>query len=221
MKFQLLLCAFLAAAPVFAADRDFLTSDEADQIREAQDPNLRMKLYVHFAKQRLDQVKQLLAKEKAGRSALIHDLLEDYTNIIDAIDTVSDDALKHRKDLTAGMTVVHDGEKPLLADLQKIQDSNPKDLGRYEFVLKQAIDGTADSIELAGADLGKRSAEALAKEDKEKKDRAAMATPTEEKEKKAEAEKQANDPAARRKPPTLYKPGEKPADQQNPQQSPK
>ena len=205
MKFQLLLCAFLAAAAVFAADRDFLTSDEADQIREAQDPNLRMKLYIHFARQRLDQVKQLLAKEKPGRSALIHDLLEDYGNIIDAIDTVSDDALKRRKDLTAGMTVVRDGEKPMLAELQKIQDSNPKDLGRYEFVLKQAIDSTADSIELAGADLGKRSAEALAKEDKEKK---------------AEAEKQATDPA-RRKPPTLYRPGEKPADQQNDQQNPK
>jgi len=220
MKFQLLLCAFLAAAAVFAADRDFLTSDEADQIREAQDPNLRMKLYIHFARQRLDQVKQLLAKEKPGRSALIHDLLEDYGNIIDAIDTVSDDALKRRKDLTAGMTVVRDGEKPMLAELQKIQYSNPKDLGRYEFVLKQAIDSTADSIELAGADLGKRSAEALAKEDKEKKDRAAMATPAEEKEKKAEAEKQATDPA-RRKPPTLYRPGEKPADQQNDQQNPK
>jgi hypothetical protein len=215
MKFRWLLCALLAAAPLLAADRDFLTSDEADQIREAQDPNLRVKLYLHFAKQRLDQVKQLMAKDKPGRSALIHDLLDDYSNIIDAIDTVSDDALQRKKDLAAGMASVREGEKPMLAELQKIQDSNPKDLERYEFVLKQAIDATGDSLELASSDLGKRAAEVQAKEQQEKKTREALATPEEEKAKKAEAQKEASDPA-RRKPPTLYKPGEKPPDSTDP-----
>jgi len=207
-----LLIALLAALPLLA-DRDFLTSYESDQIREAQDPNLRVQLYIHFAKQRLDQVKQLLAKEKAGRSGLIHDLLEDYNNIIEAIDTVSDDALKRKKNLEKGMELVRAGEKPMLGDLQKIQDSNPKDLARFEFVLKQAIDTTADSLELAGKDLGERTSEVTAKDREEKKQREAMATASEVKEKEAEAKKDATDPK-RRKPPTLYKPGEKPPDTQ-------
>jgi hypothetical protein len=211
MKFRFVIYAMLAAGAMLAADRDFLTSDEADQIREAQDPNIRVQLYMKFAKQRLDQVKQLIAKDKPGRSALIHDLLDDYSNIIDAIDTVAEDSLKRKKGLDVGMAKVRDTEKTMLADLQKIKDSSPRDLERYDFVLKAAIDSTEQSIEASG-DLGKRATDVLAKEKKEKEERQAMATPSELKQKAEEAKKEASDPK-RRKPPTLYKPGEKPADE--------
>jgi hypothetical protein len=215
MKFRFLICLLVAAAPL-VADRDFLTSDEADQIRDAQDPNLRVTLYLHFAKQRLDQVKQLLSKDKPGRSGLIHDLLDDYSNIIDAIDTVADDALTRKINLDLGMAKVRAGEKPMLADLEKIEETSPKDLERYEFVLKAAIDSTNESME-ASKDLGQRATEVLAKEKQEKEAREAMATPEEKKAKADEASKDTVDPN-RRKPPTLYKPGEKPSDQDNSKQ---
>src|SRR6266481_4665323 len=103
---------FCAAS--LAQERDFLTADEADQIREAQDPNERMKLYIHFARQRLDLLQQMVSKEKAGRSALIHDTLEDYTKIIEAIDTVADDALKRKQNIAIGMAEVAAAEKEMV-----------------------------------------------------------------------------------------------------------
>ena len=197
----------------FAQQRDFLTADEIDQIREAQEPTARLTLYIHFAKQRIAQVQQLMGKEKAGRSALIHDALEDYTHIIEAIDTVADDALRRKLVIDVGMKAVADFEKETLATLNKIEESNAKDLPRFEFALKAAIDTTSDSEELSQEDLKTLATDRAAKDTKEKEEKQA-AMGTKEKEEKKIAEKTADDGKPKRKPPTLYKPGEKPPDKQ-------
>jgi hypothetical protein len=204
----LFLFAFLALP--LAAERDFLTADEADQIREtAQDPNLRLKLYVHFAKQRLDLVKSMLSKDKAGRSILVHDALDDYAHIIDALDDVVDDALKHKADLKVGLGLVQNGEAQMLADLEKIREANPKDVGRYEFTLKQAIETTSDSLDLSKQDLGKRTADVEAKDEREKKELESMSQTKDVDEKKAAEKKEASEAQKKRKVPTLRRPGEK------------
>ena len=211
MKHWLLLLLLLGVGPLFA-ERDFLTADETDQVRVAQDPNERLKLYVHFAKQRLNLAQSVLSKEKAGRSILAHDALEDYTQVIDAIDTVSDDALKRKIDIKEGMYAVGAGEKEMLQALEKIQESQPKDLARYEFALKQAIESTRDSLDLSQQDLSARSAEVQAKEEKEKKQLESMMSSTDLAAKKAEEKKEAQAEEKKRKAPTLYRKGEKKAE---------
>jgi hypothetical protein len=213
---RLVLAGLLALLPCLAQERDFLTADETDQVREAQDPNDRLKLYVHFAKQRLDLLQQLLKKEKAGRSALIHDTLEDYTHIIEAIDTVADDALRRKLAIDIGIAAVTSAEKEMLDSLNKIDAIEAKDRPRYDFALKTAIETTQDSAELSAEDLKQRATEVATKEAKDKKEIESMTAtvPKPGEEKKPEQKAEAVDPGKpKRKAPTLMRKGEAPPNQ--------
>ena len=206
---MLLVPLALLALPLAAQQRDFLTPDEADQLREVQEPNERLKLYSKWALLRLDQIEQMVASTKAGRATFIHNLLEDYGHIIEAMDTVADDALRRKLTIDIGITALTTAEKDMMARLEKIRDSKPKDFARYEFVLTDAIETTQDSLELNEADLPGRAAAIAAKDKKEQEERRATMTPAEAAERKAEEKKDAK---PTRKPPTLMRPGEKPPD---------
>ncbi len=202
-----------AGLPARAQQRDFLTQAEIDQLRVAQEPNDRLKVYTQFARIRVDQLNQLVFQnEKAGRSALIHDLLEDYQQVIEAIDTVADDALSRRKPIDLGIAAVSSSEREMLAALKKIGESKPKDAARYQFALDEAIHATEDSLELNEQDLTKRTADVAAREKREKAEREASMTPAEAAERKAEDRKNAAQTQNKKKPPTLLRPGEKPPD---------
>ncbi len=208
-----LLWCLILAVPVAAQQRDFLTADEIDQVREsAQDPNLRLQLYAKFARARVDLVKNLLSKEKAGRSVMVHDALEEYAKILDAMDDVADEAAAKKTDIGKGMSAIVNAEKAMLPELQKIQDNPPKDLDRYAFSLKTAIETTSDSLELAQEDLGKRGSDVEARDAKEKAEIESSMTPKEKAAKKAEDKKAEADQQQQRKAPTLMRPGEKKQD---------
>jgi hypothetical protein len=203
--------ALCAAGLALAQDRDFLSPSEVDQVREAQDPNARLLLYVRFARERVDLLEQYLTKDKAGRSIFIHNTLEDYNKIIEAIDSVSDDALRRNQPIDKGLLAVSAAEKEFLDKLNKIQESEPRDIERYKFVLEAAVDATSDSRELSVQDSKKRGAELSAGDAKEKKEREAMMPSKEVADRNKDTQKE---DGKKKKVPTLYRPGEKP---QNPQ----
>ncbi len=199
MKAHAILLCFALALPLAAAERDFLTADEADQIRMTQEPNERLQLYVHFAQQRLDLLKQMFASKKPGRSALIHDMLEDYSKVIEAIDTVTDDALQRKVTVDVGVAAVARAEKQMLPVLKKFEESRPTDYSRYEFSLKQAIETTTDSLELSEEDLKGRSTKVLTKAEREKQEIESTMRPEDLKQQKAEEKKAAEAEAADQK----------------------
>jgi hypothetical protein len=204
MKTWAAVICLLASWPCLA-QRDFLRADEIDLLREAQDPNIRLPLYVRFAKERVSLIQQYASKEKAGRATLIRETHEDYTKIIDAIDTVTDDALRRGKAVELGLGFVSSGERDMLGALRKLAKSAPSDMAIYKFSLDQAIGATSDSLDLALDDLGSRSADLKANDDKERKAREAVSSPEQTAAKQAQEKKDAE---SQKKVPTLRRPGE-------------
>ncbi|HZI55859.1 MAG TPA: hypothetical protein VFF39_03745, partial [Verrucomicrobiae bacterium] len=80
--FMLLLLSLAASA----RKRDPLTEAEADQLREvAIEPYKRIKLLIKFTEARLASIDQVRVDPKLGndRGRQIHDLLEDFTSLVD------------------------------------------------------------------------------------------------------------------------------------------
>jgi hypothetical protein len=208
------LSALLSFPATLRAQRDFLTPDEVDKVREAQIPADRLKLYVLFARQRMDEFEKIMAHEKKGRSVFARELLEDYTQIIEAIDTVSDDALKRKIDISLGTEAVQTAERNFAANLQKIYAASPPDLDLYEVDFKEAMATTLDSLDQAVDDTAQRAQDLSEKEQKDKEQAKAILAAEDSKGKPPAdsdgktADANADPAKPKRKPPTLLKPGE-------------
>lgn len=208
------MLALLAAAPM-AGQRDFLTADEVDQLRDAQEPDARLRLYLLFARQRVDLLEQIFGKEKTGRSLLIHDTLDQYTKLVEALDTVTDDALSHKRPVSV-LGEIAKTEHEMLTHLEKLAELHPPDVDRYRFSLDQAIDTTRDSLEANEVDLKDRIQDVEKREERIGKEREALAAP-DRGGGKVEGEKQAAEKktADQKKKPTLLRKGETIADDPN------
>jgi hypothetical protein len=157
-----------------AQRREFLRGDEVEQVREAQEPNDRLKLYALFARDRLDRIdKALVGKASEERGAVIHDLLYEYQQIIDALDDVADLAGTKRDLVRKGIDAVVRAEPDYLKRLQAIEDKNPSDRETYRFALKEAIDSTQSSLEESKKLLAKQPAPSKGELKKEEKEREA------------------------------------------------
>jgi DNA repair ATPase RecN len=169
----LLLLLLLVSSSLAGKRRDPLTDAEADQIREmALEPGKRMRLYIKFTEARLESIDQLRAdpKEAAGRGKRIHDLLEDFTALLDEINENldqyqgrplnKDDRKDYRKSLKEVVLAV-DRFDAHLRSLKNASETDPqtrREADDFRFVMQDATEALASCRDIAREYLKTESA---------------------------------------------------------------
>ena len=107
--FALVGVIFLLATTSWAdRRRDPLTDAEIAQLRDAaQDPDIRIKLFVSFARTRLNTLDQVRSDPKTpDRAQKTHDALQDFLDIYDELDDNLDTFVARKTDLRKPLQVV-------------------------------------------------------------------------------------------------------------------
>src|ERR1041385_1896296 len=161
---KIIFLLLLLSVAATARRRDPLTEAEADQLREvALDPYNRIKLMVKFTEARLEAIDHLRLdpKQAADRGKQIHDLLEDFTSLVDEINDNLDQyesrpldkdmVKKYHKALKE--LIDADGRFDIrLNALKTASETDPvtkKEAPDFRFVLQDAMDSLKSNADMA------------------------------------------------------------------------
>jgi len=142
----------LAISGLAQRQRDPLTQQEIDQLRDsAQDPDTRLKLYVVFARARLDTLEKMRADPKTKeRAQKTHDDLEDFTAVYDELNENVDTFIDRENDVRKPLKAIIEADTEFQAKLRALKSdaqTTPEELKEYDFVLTTAIETVDSSAE--------------------------------------------------------------------------
>ncbi len=155
MGMVLLLCTF--ASYGVSQKRDPLNEKEVDEMRESAEwPDKRIELMVKFARARMAAIDQLRADGKSAkdRPMQIHDLLEDFSSLLDEVDDNVNMYASHKADMRKGLMLLLEATSEWQLKLRRLKEqSPPEELEQYSFVLANATDAVSDSGDDAREEL--------------------------------------------------------------------
>lgn len=137
----------VSAAPQ-QTSQDYLSSEEADKIRDNQSPAARIKLYVSFAEDRLKkfQYEQARTAPEMDHAAILSGLLNGYSGCMNDASNEIDEAKDKQMNIHPELKLLESKGKDFLTELQKIDKAKGPNYGDYNDTLEDAIDGTKDAI---------------------------------------------------------------------------
>lgn len=143
-------CWLLLALSAFAEKHhDPLNQLEIDQLRDtAQQPVERLKLYVEFARARLQALDKARSDPKVSdRGQETHDRLRQFLDVFDELNDNIDTFADRKEDLRKALKPVIEGDSEFQSKLRALKDAagtTPQETKAYDFLLTNAIQ-TVDS----------------------------------------------------------------------------
>ena len=163
---------------------DYVSDEEEDKIREAQEPSERIELYLALAQNRLDRIEGFRSKPmdpQYDNGAYIDHLLDEYISLTDNLKNWIQDQYDRRGDMRRGLRKVLELGPKQLHDLGRIQASPDayaadyaKSLGDAKDDLTDALDGAtkalAEQVKIFG-ELKSETAQAQSEKDRTKEEK--------------------------------------------------
>ncbi len=129
--------------------RDPLNPEEVNQLRDAMvEPDQRLKLYVKFARDRMNKLEQMRTDPKTtDRARQTHDMLADFLSVYDELNDNVDMYVGRKDDIRKPLKLVIEADIEFQSKLRALKDAANADATeakQYEFLLSNAIE-TVDS----------------------------------------------------------------------------
>jgi hypothetical protein len=126
-----------------APKKEYLTTLEADKIRDAEDPSLRIKLFIDYAADRLKKFHYELGRPSSERlrSERLNSLMNAYASCVDDAAELIDLGRERQDDIRAGIKEMQKRVKEFLPQLEKLA-AEGQDLPLYKDTLVDAIEAT-------------------------------------------------------------------------------
>jgi hypothetical protein len=144
--FCLMLCTG-GSALAQREQKDYLSSLEADKIRDAETTNERVKLFLMFADDRLKKFQYELEHPSGTRHIdMLNSLLNGYGGCVDDAADLIQLGIEKQENIRAAIDLMASQSKAFLAVLEKLAAAAGPDLEEYKSNLDDAIEGTRDAM---------------------------------------------------------------------------
>jgi hypothetical protein len=181
---MLLLMVALGVTPG-AQKGDYLSDEEADKLREAQDPSQRIEVYLSLGQVRLDRIENFRNKPPDPDydiAGYLDKQFDQYIRITDELKNWMQDQYDRRGDMRSGLKKFLELGPKQLEQLRRIQQTPDPYTADYRKSLSDAVDDFNDALDGATKALSGQSklfgelkreekADALAAKDREKEEK--------------------------------------------------
>jgi hypothetical protein len=145
------LCLFAIAAGFFAVpsraeQKDYLSALESDKIRDAENTNERIKLFVTFAEDRLKKFQYELQHPSSNKHPeMLNALMNAYVGCVDDAADLVQLGIQKQENIRPAIDLMAGKTKEFLQALEKVS-ADGTEIDLYKDNLDDAIEGTRDAM---------------------------------------------------------------------------